>query len=147
MNLKKNLTKLLKLDDTPPRTALAFSIGVFLGFSPFLGLHTILALAIAFLLGYNRLAILVGLYVNTPWTAAPYYAFATWFGALMLRYDAASASSLFTYSSFMKLPFWEKISHLEALVWPMMVGSTILALVAAFLSYPLARRLLRRERR
>jgi uncharacterized protein (DUF2062 family) len=40
--------RLLAIDDPPERTALAFSIGVFIAFSPFLGLHTITATAIAF---------------------------------------------------------------------------------------------------
>ncbi|MFX9081388.1 DUF2062 domain-containing protein, partial [Acinetobacter baumannii] len=41
------LRRLLALDDPPERTALAFSIGVFIAFSPFLGLHTIMATLIA----------------------------------------------------------------------------------------------------
>ena len=40
--------RLLALDDPPERTALAFSIGVLIGFSPFLGLHTIMAALAAF---------------------------------------------------------------------------------------------------
>ena len=41
--------RLLAIDDPPERTALAFSIGVFIAFSPFLGLHTLMATALAFL--------------------------------------------------------------------------------------------------
>ena len=48
------LRRLLALDDTPERIALAFAVGVFLAFSPLLGLHTVLGLAIAFLFGLNR---------------------------------------------------------------------------------------------
>ena len=42
--------RLLALDDPPERTALAFAVGVFIAFSPFLGLHTLIATLIAFLI-------------------------------------------------------------------------------------------------
>ena len=50
--------RLLAIDDPPERTALAFSIGVFIAFSPFLGLHTIAATLVAFLFRFNKIAIL-----------------------------------------------------------------------------------------
>src|SRR6478672_11082690 len=58
--------RLLSLDDPPERTALAFAIGVFIAFSPFLGLHTILATLIAFLFRFNKIAIYTGTFVNNP---------------------------------------------------------------------------------
>src|SRR5215470_7219149 len=58
--------RLLAIDDPPERTALAFSIGVFIAFSPFLGLHTILATLIAFLFRFNKVAIYTGTFVNNP---------------------------------------------------------------------------------
>ena len=38
------LEQLLHTHDTPQRTAAAYALGVFLGFSPLLGLHTVLGL-------------------------------------------------------------------------------------------------------
>src|ERR1043165_199963 len=58
--------RLLAIDDPPERTALAFSIGVFIAFSPFLGLHTLVATAIAFLFRFNKIAIYTGTFVNNP---------------------------------------------------------------------------------
>src|SRR6266576_496328 len=52
--------RLLALDDPPERTALTFTIGVFIAFSPFLGFHTILATLIAFLFRFNKIAIYSG---------------------------------------------------------------------------------------
>ena len=42
------LEQLLHTHDTPERTAAAYAVGVFFGFSPFLGLHTVLGLVVAF---------------------------------------------------------------------------------------------------
>ena len=58
--------RLLAIDDPPERTALAFSIGVFIAFSPFLGLHTILATLIAFMFRFNKVAIYTGTFLNNP---------------------------------------------------------------------------------
>ena len=60
------LRRLLAIDDPPERTALAFSVGVFIAFSPFLGLHTIMATALAFLFRFNKIAIYAGTFINNP---------------------------------------------------------------------------------
>jgi len=75
--LKDLIRQLLHMDDTPEHTALAYAIGVLLGFSPFLGLHTIGGVAIAFLFRLNRVAVLVGVWMNLPWWIIPYYTVAT----------------------------------------------------------------------
>src|SRR5690349_25175034 len=81
------LEQLLHTHDTPQRTAAAYALGVFLGFSPLLGLHTILGLILAFALRLNRVAVLLGVYSNLPWILVPYYTLATWLGATLLRTD------------------------------------------------------------
>ena len=70
---KRWLEQLLHTHDTPHRTALAYAVGVFFGFSPVLGLHTVLGLAIAFLFGLNRIAVVLGIYSNLPWILPAYY--------------------------------------------------------------------------
>jgi len=49
--LGRALNALLLLEDTPERIALAFAIGVWIAFSPLLGIHTGLALGLAFVPG------------------------------------------------------------------------------------------------
>src|SRR5205814_5057196 len=79
--IRRWLDALLHIEDTPERTAAAFALGVFFGFSPMLGFHTILGILFAFLLNLNRVAVLLGVYSNLPWIIAPYYAFVTLAGA------------------------------------------------------------------
>src|SRR5262245_42989824 len=78
------LERLLHIHDSPERTARAFALGVLIGFSPFLGLHTGMGLALAFALNLNRVAVLVGLYLNLPWLLPAFYALATALGAWIL---------------------------------------------------------------
>jgi uncharacterized protein len=141
--IRRWLDALLHIDDTPERTAAAFALGVFFGFSPFLGLHTLLAVIAAFLLNLNRVAVLLGVYSNLPWIIGPYYAFATMAGARMTgrRLPPGLTSrlgALFEMTVF-GTEFWRQlITILKPLLWPYTVGSTFGALVLAALAYPLA---------
>ncbi len=150
--LRRCLDALLRIDDTPERTAAAFSIGIFFGFSPFIGLHTILALSVAFIFRLNRVAMLLGVYSNLPWIIVPYYTFATILGAAMTRQRLPPGfrrrlADLFDLS-FHDWSFWRQVGALlEPLVWPYTIGSFIGALALAAVSYPIAKALIRSRRR
>lgn len=141
--IRRWLGTLLHIEDTPERTAAAFALGVFFGFSPFLGLHTILGVVFAFLLNLNRVAVLLGIYSNLPWTIAPYYAFVTMTAVRVSGRRpppglGARLRSLFELSIF-DSQFWHDLAViLRPLLWPYAVGSLIGAFFLAAASYPLA---------
>ena len=142
--IRRWLDTLLHVDDTPHRTAAAFALGVFFGFSPFLGLHTLLALALAFLFNLNRVAALLGVYSNLPWIIAPYYAFVTMaVGAPLTRYRLppgfeGQIAALFEISV-LQGEFWRRIVIiLRPWLFPYVVGSLIGAMLMAAAAYPLA---------
>src|SRR6516162_5962711 len=83
--IRRWLEQLLHTHDTPQRTAAAYALGVFFGFSPLLGFHTVLGLIFAFALNLNRVAVLLGVYSNLPWILPAYYTLATMLGAAILR--------------------------------------------------------------
>ncbi len=133
----------LHVDDTPQRTAAAFALGVFFGFSPLLGLHTILALAFAFVLDLNRVSALLGVYSNLPWIIGPYYAIATMVGAQITRHRIprgfrGQLRTLFELSMFQG-EFWDRLLLvLKPLAVPYTVGSTLGALLLAAAAYQVA---------
>jgi len=141
--IRRWLDALLHIDDTPKRTAGAFALGVFFGFSPFLGLHTLLGILFAFLLNLNRVAVLLGVYSNLPWVIGPYYAFVTMAGATITGHRAppgfkTQIRDLLEQSAF-HADFWHRlITILKPLLVPYSVGSTIAALILAACAYPLA---------
>jgi uncharacterized protein len=150
--VRRWLDSLLHIDDTPERTAAAFALGVFFGFSPLLGLHTILGLSFAFLLNLNRVAVLLGVYSNLPWIIAPYYLLATTVGTFVTHdrvppgFDHQMVS-LFELSVF-SAQFWrELVVIMRPLLWPYAVGSTIGALVIALVAYPAALAFVKSRRR
>jgi uncharacterized protein len=141
--IRRWLSHLLHIEDSPERTAAAFALGVFFGFSPLLGLHTVLAMLMAFLLNLNRVAVLVGVYSNLPWFLAPYYAIATMVGAELTGKRPPPAfrsqlGQLFELSLFHE-EFWHRLMIvLRPLLWPYTVGSMFCAVVLAAAAYPVA---------
>ena len=137
--------KLLHIEDSPERTALAYAIGIFLGFSPFLGLHTLSGVAIAFLFKLNRVAVLLGVWSNTPWWIVPYYTVATWIGLEVTgaRIDLSGFKQLFRSGEgggFLGSGFWTHLSSQQDLLLAFMVGSLIFAGILAGVAYPLSLR-------
>jgi uncharacterized protein (DUF2062 family) len=142
--LRKWVEALLHIHDSPQRTAAAFAVGVFWGFSPLLGLHTVLALICAFLFGLNRPAVVIGVYVNLPWIIAPYYTLATVGGATVLGVrlppDFASRLEHLVAGSMLSRQFWTGLLKLlRPLLWPYCLGSVAGAALLAALAYLLAR--------
>jgi uncharacterized protein (DUF2062 family) len=132
------LEQLLHTHDTPQRTAAAYAVGVFFGFSPFLGLHAILGLVFAFLFGLNRVAVIVGVYSNLPWILPAYYTVATIGGAKLLGVDlepAALKEAIRAFESVSWRDLGGLVHALAPLVWAYTVGSTIGAVLAAGVAY------------
>jgi uncharacterized protein (DUF2062 family) len=150
--IRRWLDALLHVHDTPERTAAAFAMGVFMGFSPFLGLHTIMAIVLAFVFGLNRVATLLGVYSNLPWIIGGYYAFTTWIGALITRVKLPAdfevrLFDLFDHSVRSRY-FWDQLGDLlRPLLVPFVVGSLLGCSVLAMAAYPLALAFVRNRRK
>jgi uncharacterized protein len=132
------LEQLLHTHDTPHRTAAAFALGVFLGFSPFLGLHALLGLALAFLLRLNRVAVLLGVYSNLPWILVPYYTIATIAGAAVLGLDLEPAALRQAISSVSSASWRNPADPMRVLApyfQAYILGSSLGAIVLAAISY------------
>jgi uncharacterized protein len=142
--LNRALQVLLRLGDPPHRTALAFAVGVWIAFCPLLGAHTALALLLAFLFKLNRVTVLLGAYVNNPWTLVPLFMAGTFLGCLVL---GMSPATLWTLE-------WPRhgwnlhamYASLRPIVTPFIVGNLTLGTLSAFASYAVVRRVLEHRR-
>ena len=132
---------LLHVQDSPHRLALSFAIGVWIAFNPLFGVHTAMALGLAFALRLSRAAMLLGAYVNNPWTLAPLYGAGTLLGCLLLGVPAHELAGVRWSDGGAAL-----LSALKPLLWPFVVGNLLLGVIAALPSYFLLRTLLERRR-
>jgi len=144
-SLKDLIKQLLHIEDTAERTALAYALGVFLGFSPFLGFHTIGGIAIAFLFRMSRVAVLLGAWTNLPWCIVPYYTVATWVGMEVtgFQFDPGEFGEIFRFGlneGFIRLDFWNRLASQSELLLSFGIGSLILGTILSLLAYPLSLR-------
>ncbi|MGH9323858.1 MAG: DUF2062 domain-containing protein [Vicinamibacteria bacterium] len=144
--IRRRLKELLRLEEPPERTALTYGFGVFIGFSPFLGLHTVMALLIILLFRVNRLAILAGVYTNTPWTVAPAATLGTALGLRLLRtrgsFPELSHERIFSSGFYRDL-----LADIHRLLLPFVLGNLVLAALLGAAAMFLSRYVLVRYRR
>jgi uncharacterized protein (DUF2062 family) len=111
---------------------------VFFGFSPFLGLHTVLGLIFAFALSLNRVAVLLGVYSNLPWILVPYYTLMTWLGATILRTELPPGV-LDRLREGLENRSWAELRSagvaLKPVLWAYTLGSLIGAVLLALIAY------------
>lgn len=150
--LRPAFRRLLALDDPPERTALAFSVGVFIAFSPFLGLHTVLATLLAFLFRFNKVAIYAGTFVNNPFlTLAPIVVASYSLGAFLLGRPVALPAEglgLLSEPHLLTSDWWrELLARARDVFVPFAVGGTLLSAVCSLAAYPVTLAVLRANQR
>uniref|UniRef100_A0A831XL47 DUF2062 domain-containing protein n=1 Tax=Geobacter metallireducens TaxID=28232 RepID=A0A831XL47_GEOME len=123
---KKNIRAILSLDSHPGHIAAGLAVGVFISFTPFFSLHTVLAIAAAFIFRLNKLTCVTGAWVNTPLTVVPALAVSYKLG-LMVR---GLPPQEFRFTGLQ----W---THLKSHAATLMIGSSLLGFAAALFSYAL----------
>ena len=149
---RSTFRRLLAIDDPPERTALAFSIGVFIAFCPFLGLHTILATFVAFIFRFNKIAIYAGTFINNPFlTLVPIIVASYAIGAFILGRPLKipdEGVELLTHPAIFSGDYYRQIFIQSwSIIKPFAVGATVLSVVCSLLAYPLTLKALRAYRR
>ncbi|MEJ2183176.1 MAG: DUF2062 domain-containing protein [Nitrospirota bacterium] len=138
---RARLGVVLSVRDTPRRIAVSFAVGLFVGFSPLIGLHTLLGIALAWAFRLNRVVLLTAVYINNPLSMIPIYTFCTWLGSLMLGVDLSLPSI-----EWKRVTMSTVAGQLGDLLLPFLVGSSAVAALAAIVSYVVIRRSLELRR-
>lgn len=123
------LMRLQRLPGTPHGIAAGLAAGIAVSFTPLIGLHFLLAFAVAWVIGGNMLAAALGTIVGNPWTFPLIFAAGYELGCRILG-QAPSAMALIADLSWDTL-----IDHAWALFWPMLVGSVPLSIAIGLISY------------
>lgn len=139
--IRAHLVRLLHLEESPHRTALAFAIGVFIAFSPTYGLHTLSALFCAWAFRLNVVALMSGALVTNPWTIVPVLGATLWTGVQLTGLpDVPSAN----WSDLSMMAFYEQIKPYAG---PFFLGGIVLSTIGAAVGYPVAYLVIRTHRR
>ena len=80
----KTYERFLKIRGNPREIALGFALGIFVGFTPTLGLQMAIAVFFAALLKWNKIASAIAVWITNPATAPIIYTFTYLVGAKIL---------------------------------------------------------------
>ncbi|MBF0463752.1 MAG: DUF2062 domain-containing protein [Nitrospirae bacterium] len=130
LKIKNACKQLIGLNDSPFLIALSFGVGAFIGFSPLYGIHTVLGLIAAWAFKLNKASLITGVYLSNPVTIVPIYTFGTWFG-IKITGSTASISDF----NLKGLTLSNIENTLESLLWPFIIGNTVLSVLVGFISY------------
>jgi uncharacterized protein (DUF2062 family) len=124
------LKRTLRLSGSPYAVAMGCAAGAFASFTPFLGLHIVIAMTITWLLRGNLLAAALGTFVGNP-LSFPFIWAGTYEVGHFIRHGGSSpAPDLLTHSSLVK-----SFDQLLPLVEPMLIGAIPLGLAAGAIMY------------
>jgi uncharacterized protein (DUF2062 family) len=143
--LRRLARLVLHVEDGPARVALAFGTGIFLAFFPLFGLHTLMALGLAWAFRLNRVAILAGTFMNNPWTVGPMYTAGTLVGCALLGVSPASVGEV-DWSLSGPAFYASALQSFRLLLWPFVLGNLVLGVVAGVVSFIVVRAVLRGRR-
>jgi uncharacterized protein (DUF2062 family) len=125
---KKRIRSLLTLDNHPGHISMGFAVGVFISFTPFFGLHSLLAIAAAFLLRINKVTCVTGSWVNTPLTVVPVLMASYRLGEYILGHQPEKII-------LKDLSLSYAIELLGSHGAPLLIGSSLFGFAAALVSY------------
>lgn len=144
---RDKLRAIFNVQDSPHRIALAFAFGVFIGISPFIGLHYIGGIFLAWVFKLNRLVAIIGISVNNPWTLVPISSFSVWTGAKLMGIKQVLPDVDWGGITFMTIVDWLKslmtepgkfidlATTLMPLIKAFFVGSFVVCTLSAIVSY------------
>ena len=146
MTFRTRFLHMVGRDDPPETVAASFALGVAISFTPLIGLHWAIALALAFLLRLNKVDILLGTLVVNPLTLGPVSAVALPLGRIVLRARQEAIHDL-PWGEFYRTSFWTNARpamKMIGLQWG--TGMFTLSIIAGALTYVGMLALLKRRR-
>lgn len=152
MRLRPVMRWILKLRSSPRAIAGGLGVGMFVAFTPTVGIQIILAIIAATLCNVNRPAAIVPVWITNPVTVAPIYTFNYWLGSLVWPGPPLSEVSkgfIDIGRALTHLDFWDLKEPVVAMLQmsreiliPLIIGSIGIGAVLGTLTYILSLKLL-----
>ena len=123
--------RVLRLAGSPHAIALGFAAGVFASWTPFLGLHIMMGVALAFLFGGNFIAAALGTFVGNPFT----FPFIWWSSFTLGNRLLEAPGDRIRISDVAEGLTHQPLANILPIIKPMTVGSLPLGIASAILAY------------
>ncbi|MFA6263513.1 MAG: DUF2062 domain-containing protein [Candidatus Babeliales bacterium] len=115
---------------TPQRLTLSCCLGLYIAFSPFPGVHTIIMLACNYFFNLHFPTLLIATSINNPWTMIPFYLFDYNFGYWFVH-------SLMGWQPSLVFSLTKIFGSTKICIWSFLIGGNVAGIAVALVSYPL----------
>lgn len=132
---------MLSLDVPPQKLAMASALGILVGFSPYIGLHTYIAIGFSSLFRLPLYPLLIGAYITNPITIPFIYSLTTKFGLWLLNIHVQIDTN------WSEINIRTLLSAGKALLVPFIVGSHVAGLILSFFTYFIVYYIVKRYRK
>ena len=129
--LYKAYKRFLKIRGKPREIARGFALGLFVGMTPFFGLHTVIAVPLAALFKWNKISAAISVWFTNAATAPIIYSITYLVGARIIGIQKGfNWTDINSFSSVYQL-----ILKTPEIVWAMIVGGVVLGLPLSIAGY------------
>jgi hypothetical protein len=143
---KARFLEVVGVHDRPERLAAAWALGIGIGLSPLMGLHTVIALVLAIVFRLNKLDVVLGTFIINPWTVAFYFPAAVYVGRWVTGVHVPRFVR-FNPEALLHAEIWrENAPWLRSTLLAWGFGAAIFSLLFGFATYFLLRRIIRVHR-
>jgi uncharacterized protein (DUF2062 family) len=137
-NIREFVERVKRLDGDPHYIAMGMAIGVFVSITPTMPFHTVIAVALAFILRGSKAAAAIGVWFCNPITAPFFYLGSYKTGMFILGHSAPFDVKYESILELLKLGMDVTIA--------MIVGGVILGILPGFASYFITRNIITKIR-
>ena len=156
LSFRQMYRKLLQLDDTPHSIALGAALGMFITFTPTVGIQVLIVLILSMVVRFNRFAAIVLIYLSNPVTIIPIY-YADYVIGLFVQGESGLSLEEFgllwdqSVITAGEVGFWGATQVLfkslgTDVIIPMFIGGGVLGGFVGVVTYPLTLRWVQRYR-
>ena len=144
--LRTRFDRVVGVHEQPERLAAAWALGLTIGFSPLIGLHTVLALLLALIFRLNKVDVFLGTLVVNPWTLPVYFPVAVYVGKRITGVRVPRFV-LPRPEEVLHAAVWrEHVPWLRSVLLAWGAGAMVLALIAGGVTFVVLRQMIRFHR-
>lgn len=143
---KARFVEVVGVHDRPERLAAAWALGIGIGLSPLIGLHTVLALVLAIIFRLNKVDVVLGTLIINPWTLTVYFPAAVVVGKRITGVHVPHFVRFHPEAVLHAAVWRENVPWLRSMLLAWGVGAAIFSLLLGTATYFLLRRIIRVHR-
>lgn len=143
---RARFAEVVGVHDRPEHLAAAWALGIAIGLSPLIGLHTVLALVLAIIFRLNKVDVLLGTLIINPWTLTVYFPAAVLVGKRITGVHVPHFVRFHPEAVLHAAVWRNNVPWLRSMLLAWGVGTAIFSLLLGTATYFLLRRIIRVHR-